>query len=76
MKNNKSPGSSGYTPLFLKKILLSHFAVSAINYAFKSGELSLSQYLGIITCLPNPLETNLEIYLKLLETFITNKYYI
>ena len=54
MKNNKSPGSSGYTPEFFKCFWgkLSHFVVRAINYAFESGELSLTQKLGIITCIP------------------------
>lgn len=54
MKNNKSPGSDGYTAEFfkffwvdLKKIIL-----NSIPCIFSKKELPISQRLGIISCLP------------------------
>ena len=53
-KSNKSPGSSGFTPEFFKMfwIKLDHFIVRSINYAYNTGELSVTQKLGLITCIP------------------------
>ena len=54
MKNGKSPGSSGYNCDFYKVFWgkLGHFVVRSINAGFIKGELSISQKLGIITCIP------------------------
>ena len=54
MKNNKSPGSDGYTAEFFKSFWsdLKDFLVRAINDVFVNRKLPVSQRLGIITCLP------------------------
>ncbi len=54
MKNNKSPGSDGFTVEFFKAFwrLLGHFIVRSVNYGFFKGHLSVTQNQGIITCLP------------------------
>ena len=54
MKNNKSPGSDGYTAEFFKFFWsdLGVFLVRALNYGFLSGQLSVTQRQGIITCIP------------------------
>ena len=51
MKNNKSPGSDGYTADFFKVFWnqLGHFVVRSINYGYKNKELSITQKEGIIT---------------------------
>ena len=64
MKNNKSPGSDGYTVEFFKffsKDLLD-FVLRSINYGFNDHELSSTQRQGIITCLPKGEKSKL--YLK------------
>ena len=54
MKNNKSPGSDGYTAEFFKFFWsdLKDFLVRAINDVFVNRKLPVSQRLGIIACLP------------------------
>ena len=54
MKNNKSPGSDGYTAEFFKFFWkdLSTIIVRAVNDAFLKNQLPISQRLGIISCLP------------------------
>ena len=54
MKNNKSPGSDGYTTEFFKFFWsdLKHFILEAINCIFTKKELPITQRLGIISCLP------------------------
>ena len=54
MKNNKSPGSDGYTAEFYKFfwIDIGDFLIRSINYSFNNGELSITQKEGLITCLP------------------------
>ena len=54
MSNNKSPGSDGFTVEFWKFFFkdLGEFLLRSINYAYESGELSVTQRLGIITLLP------------------------
>ena len=56
MSNNKSPGSDGYTVEFYKFFFsdLGTFLVNSLNYAFTSGKLSITQRLGVITCIPKP----------------------
>ena len=55
-KNNKSPGLDGYTNEFYKFFWkdIGYFLLRSINYAYKNGELSLTQKQGVITCLPKP----------------------
>lgn len=54
MKNNKSPGSDGFTVEFFKFFWkdLKLFILNAINFIFLKKELPISQRLGIISCLP------------------------
>lgn len=54
MKNNKSPGSDGYTAEFFKFFWsdIRNYVVRAINCIFLKKELPISQRLGIISCLP------------------------
>lgn len=54
MKNNKSPGSTGFTAEFFKFFWkdLGHFVVKSLNYGFERGELSTTQKEGIIICIP------------------------
>ena len=51
-----SPGSSGFTGGFYKLFLrnMKIFIVNSLNFAYESGNLSLSQKLGIIILLPKP----------------------
>ena len=54
MKNNKSPGSDGFTIEFFKFFWrdFGDFIVRAINNSFELGELSTTQKEGIIICIP------------------------
>jgi hypothetical protein len=54
MKNNKSPGSDGFTVEFLIFFWkdLKAYIVQSINTIFVQKELPVSQRLGIISCLP------------------------
>ena len=54
MKNNKSPGNSGFTTEFYKFFLIDigYFLVRSINYGFDNNLLSITQRQGVITCLP------------------------
>ena len=54
IKNDKSPGSDGYTVEFLKFFFvdLGNFIVRSINCGFRKGEMSVTQRLGVITCIP------------------------
>ena len=54
MKNNKSPGSDGFTVEFLKFfwVDVGHFVLRSINYGYEIGELSSTQKEGVITCIP------------------------
>ena len=54
MKNNKSPGSSGFSVEFFKFFWndLKFFWLNSINYGFLKGELSVTQKEGVIVCLP------------------------
>ena len=51
MKNNKSPGSDGFTIDFFK-ILLGAFVVKSLNNSFRKGKLSSTQKEGVIICIP------------------------
>ena len=54
MKNNKSPGTSGFTVEFFKYFWrdIGFFLVNSINYGFSIKEMSSTQKEGIITCIP------------------------
>ena len=54
MKNDKSPGSDGFTVEFFKYfwIDLGNFILRSLNFGYNNGILSVAQKQGIITCLP------------------------
>lgn len=54
MKNNKSPGSDGFSVEFFKFFWkdLKHFIHESIKRAFERNEMSNTQKEGIITCIP------------------------
>ena len=53
MKNDKSPGSDGFTAEFFKFFFtdLGTFMVRSINYV-DSGQMSVTQRQGVIVCIP------------------------
>ena len=54
MQNNKSPGSDGLTTEFYRAFwdIISTYVVNSFNYAFNTGNLSISQRQGIISLVP------------------------
>ena len=54
MQNNKSPGSDGLTTEFYRAFwdIISTYVVNSFNYAFNTGNLSISQRQGIISLIP------------------------
>ena len=54
MSNNRSPGTDGFSADFFKVFwqYIGHFVLRSINYGFMNDELSVTQKLGIITCIP------------------------
>ena len=56
MKNGKSPGSSGFTAEFYKFFWadLHPFLLRSFNDSFEKESLSITQRLGVITCIPKP----------------------
>ena len=54
MKNDKSPGSDGFSVNFCKFFWkdLGVYLVRSINYGLKAGKLSTTQTQGLITCIP------------------------
>ena len=54
MKNDKSPGSDGFSSNFYKFFWkdIGHFVLRSLNYGFLTNELSVTQNQGIITCIP------------------------
>ena len=54
LKNDKSPGSDGFTAEFFKFFYkdLSAFMLRSINLGFRRGEMSVTQKQGIIICIP------------------------
>ena len=55
-RSDASPGSSGFTGGFYKMFWrnLKQFIVNSLNFAYETGNLSISQKLGIIILLPKP----------------------
>ena len=54
MKNDKSPGLSGFSAEFFKVFWkqFGAFVLRSLNYGYITGELSITQKQGIITCIP------------------------
>ena len=54
MKNNKSPGSDGFSTEFFKMFWnkLGYFVIRSLNFGYLHGELSSTQKEGIVTCIP------------------------
>ena len=54
MKNNKSPGTDGFTSEFLNFFYndIKVFIQRALNEGYVEGKLSITQRQGLITCLP------------------------
>ena len=54
MKNDKSPGLSGFSADFFKVFWkqLGYFVLRSLNYGYQMGNLSITQKQGIITCIP------------------------
>ena len=54
MKNNKSPGQDGFTVEFYRFFWqhLKSFIVRSLNFAYRTGKMSDSHKIGIITLIP------------------------
>jgi hypothetical protein len=54
MKNNKSPGSDGFTADFFKVfwIDVGTFVFRSVNYGYQQRTMSVTQRQGVITCIP------------------------
>ena len=54
MKNDKSPGSDGFTVNFFKFFWkdIGPFIIRSLNEGFDIGKMSITQREGIITCIP------------------------
>ena len=56
MKNNKSSGFDGFTVEFYEFfwIDIGHYILRSLNYGYRTGALSITQKQGVITCIPKP----------------------
>ena len=68
MKNNRSPGTSGFGADFYKVFWnnIRSFVVRALNEAFLTNNLSCTQTQGLITCIPKGAKPRM--FLKKLAT--------
>ena len=86
LKNNKSPGTDGFTAEFYKFFWkdLGDFLIRSFNDSYEEGKLSVSRRQGIITCIPKPGKTRdqlknwrpitlLNIDYKILTTVLANR---
>ena len=64
LRNNKSPGSSGFTGEFYKFFWVNfkNRLTKSINYSFESGSLPKSQQIGVLTLIPKGKKD--KVYLK------------
>ena len=87
MKNNKSPGLDGFTVEFFKFfwVDVGQFTLRSLNYGFRNGSLSITQKQGVITCIPKPNKSRvnlknwrpislLNVIYKLASTVIANRF--
>lgn len=86
-KNDKTPGTDGFTAEFLKNFWMDidSYILKSFNYSYEMGQLSYNQKLGIISILPKgnkPMEslkknwrpiTLLNITYKLLSSVLANR---
>ena len=78
-KNNKSPGTDGFTTEFLKFFWndIGIFVVNSLNYGYEVGELSSTQKEDIITChYMYSKRKQRQNIIKKLETNISSEYYV
>ena len=54
MKNNKSPGSDGFTADFFKFFWIDvcKFVFRSVNYGYQQRKMFVTQRQGVITCIP------------------------
>ena len=87
MKNNKSPGVDGFTVEFFKFfwVDVGQFILRSLNYGYRNGSLSITQKQGVITCIPKPNKSRvnlknwrpislLNVIYKLASTVIANRF--
>ena len=87
MKNNKSLGLDDLTVEFFKFfwVDVSQFILRSLNYGYRNGSLSITQKQGVITCIPKPNKSRvnlkkwrpislLNVIYKLASTVIANRF--
>ena len=87
MKNNKSPGLDGFTVEFFKFfwVDVGQFILRSLNYGYRNGSLSITQKQSVITCIPKPNKSRvnlknwrpislLNVIYKLASTVIANRF--
>ena len=87
MKNNKSPGLDGFTVEFFKFFWVhdGQFILKSLNYGYRNGSLSITQKQGVITCIPKPNKSRvnlknwrpislLTVIYKIASTVIANRF--
>ena len=87
MKNYKSPGLDGFTVEFFKFFWadVGQFILRSLNYGYRNGSLNITQKQGVITCIPTPNKSRvnlknwrpislLNVIYKLASTVIANRF--